>query len=441
MPLADKFIFLQIEKRQTMRVLIVNTSENAGGAAVAAGRLVDALNNNGVKAKMLVRDKQTDDITVAQLPRTAFAKWHFMWERWCVFWHLHFSRKHLFELDIANAGTDITRLPEYKEADIIHLHWVNQGMLSLSCIRKILKDKKPVVWTMHDMWPATSICHLTLGCNKFSSGCQHCKYLPGKGSKNDISARVWRRKMRTYREGSMLMVACSKWLCSQAKKSGLLAGQRVVSIPNPIDTRIFRPIDKEEARQRAMLPAKGRIILFIAQRATNPNKGMTYLIEACKKMAADHPETLDDTAVAILGGHAEDFADSLPFPVYPLGYVSDERKIVDVYNSADLFVLPSLSENLPNTIMEAMACGVPCVGFRVGGIPEMIDHQRNGYVAEYKSVDDLSRGLYWVMQEADRRSLGEEAVKKVAASYSQYSVAMKYIEAYNQAMALKRYKL
>ena len=424
-----------------MRVLIVNTSENAGGAAVAAGRLVDALNNNGVKAKMLVRDKQTDDITVAQLPRTAFAKLHFLWERWCVFWHLHFSRKHLFELDIANAGTDITRLPEYKEADIIHLHWVNQGMLSLSCIRKILKDKKPVVWTMHDMWPATSICHLTLGCNKFSSGCQHCKYLPGSGSKNDLSTKVWNRKMRTYRAGSMLMVACSKWLCSQAKRSGLLAGQRVVSIPNPIDTHIFRPIDKEEARQRAKLPAHGRIILFIAQRATNPNKGMTYLIEACKKMAADHPETVDDTAVAILGGHADDFADSLPFPVYPLGYVSDERKIVDVYNSADLFVLPSLSENLPNTIMEAMACGVPCVGFRVGGIPEMIDHQRNGYVAEYKSVDDLSRGLYWVMREADRRSLGEEAVKKVAASYSQYSVAMKYIEAYNQAMALKRYKL
>lgn len=424
-----------------MRVLIINTSENAGGAAVAAGRLVDALNNNGVKAKMLVRDKQTDSITVAEVPHHALAKWHFLWERWCVFFHLRFSKRRLFELDLANSGNDITRLPEYKEADIIHLHWINQGMLSLQGIRKILNGRKPVVWTMHDIWPATSICHLSLGCEKFMSGCQHCKYLPGGGSKNDAAAKVWRRKMRAYRAGSMLFVACSKWLASQAKKSALLTGQKVMNIPNPIDVHAYRPESKEEARRRSLLPADGKIILFIAQRATNPYKGMSFLIEACRKMAADHPETLGSTSVAILGGHAADYADKLPYPVFPLGYITDERKIVDAYNAADLFVLPSLSENLPNTIMEAMACGVPCVGFRVGGIPEMIDHLRNGYVAEYKSVDDLARGLYWVMAEADHEALSREAVRKVAASYSQHAVAMKYIEAYNQAMALKRYKL
>ena len=121
-----------------MRVLIVNTSEKTGGAALAANRLKDALNNNGVKTKMLVRDKETDNITIVALPKSPARKWHFLWERWCIFWHLRFKKQHLWELDSACCGTDITSLPEFKEADIIHLSWINQGMLSLKNIKKIL---------------------------------------------------------------------------------------------------------------------------------------------------------------------------------------------------------------------------------------------------------------------------------------------------------------
>ena len=146
-----------------MRVLIVNTSERTGGAAVAANRLMMALNNNGVKAKMLVRDKETDSLTVIGLPKSPMLHWHFLWERLVVFVRSRFSRKHLFEIDLANIGSDITRLPEFQEADVIHLHWINQGMLSLGSIQGILRSGKPVVWTMHDIWPATAICHLTLG--------------------------------------------------------------------------------------------------------------------------------------------------------------------------------------------------------------------------------------------------------------------------------------
>ena len=133
-----------------MRVLIVNTSEKTGGAAVAANRLMEALNNNGVKAKMLVRDKETDSLTVAGTGGGLRGKWSFLWERWCIFCRLGFSKKHLFELDIANSGIDITHLREFKEADVIHLHWVNQGLLSLNVIRRILASGKPIVWTMHD---------------------------------------------------------------------------------------------------------------------------------------------------------------------------------------------------------------------------------------------------------------------------------------------------
>ena len=416
-----------------MRVLIVNTSERTGGAAVAANRLMMALNNNGVKAKMLVRDKESDSLTVVGLPKSPMLNWHFLWERLVIFFHCRFSRKHLFEIDLANSGSDITKLREFQEADVIHLHWINQGMLSLSGIRKILKSGKPVVWTMHDIWPATAICHLTLNCRNFTTHCHNCRLLPGKGSSSDLSTSVWRKKEKMLEDSSIYFVTCSHWLEQEAKASALLRGQKIVSIPNPIDTHIYRSGDKQTARKNLGLPEDKRLILFVSQRVTNKNKGMDYLIDACRQ--------LKDYELVILGGHAEEVVDQLPLKAHPLGYVNDERRIVEIYQAVDVFVLPSLSENLPNTIMEAMACGVPCVGFKVGGIPEEIDHKRNGYVAEYRDSDDLARGIRWILSEADYDQLSQEAVRKVAHSYSQQSVAISYLDVYHQAMDFKHYNL
>jgi len=421
-----------------MRILIVNTSERTGGAAVAAHRLMEALHNNGVKAKMLVREKESDSLTVCELPGRHRAQWHFLWERLVIWFHLHLRRARLFEIDIANCGTDITHLPEFQEANVIHLHWINQGMLSLQDIRRILKTGKPVVWTMHDMWPATAICHLTMDCQSYQSGCHHCQLLPGGGSKNDLSARVWSRKQQMLAGHRISFVACSQWLAGDARKSGLLQGQRVTSIPNPIDTRIFRPGDQKAARRELGLPVDGKVILFASQRVTNPNKGMSYLVEACRLLATQHPDAASDISVAILGGHAEEITGQLPFRTFPLGYVSDQRRIVAAYRASDVFVLPSLSENLPNTIMESMACGVPSVGFRVGGIPEEIDHCENGYVANYRDAADLAAGIWWTLYQSDHRQASEACLRKVAHHYSQQSVANRYIEVYEAAMRPKQ---
>ena len=415
-----------------MRVLIVNTSENAGGAAVAAHRLMETLNKNGVKVKMLVREKVSDGLTIVPLPQSFRLRWNFLWERLCIFLHLHLSRKSLFEIDIANTGTDITALREFQEADIIHLHWINQGMLSLKNIRKILDSGKPVVWTMHDIWPATSICHLTLGCTNFTQRCQHCKYLPNGGGKRDLSARVWKRKEEMLNGHRIHFVACSRWLADEARKSALLRNQPVTSIPNPIDTSVFSPTDKNAARQRLSLPADKRLLLFVSQRVTNRNKGMTFLVDACRKLVAGNPKFRENTGIVILGGHSEELENAFELPIFALGYVSDTQKIVDVYNAVDLFILPSLSENLPNTIMEAMACGKPCIGFEVGGIPEEIDHLKNGYVAKFMDADDLAKGIHWVLDEADYQSLSQSALQKVARNYSQQNVAARYIELYSE---------
>lgn len=427
-----------IIEEKMMRVLIVNTSEKTGGAAVAANRLMEALKNNGVKAKMLVKDKETDQITVVALKQTAALQRHFLWERLVIYIHNHFSKKNLFEVDIANAGTNITDLREFKEADVIHLSWINQGMLSIKGIRQIIETGKPIVWTMHDLWPATAICHYARECTAYRTGCSNCPYLYGGGSSNDMSAKLWKKKKKLYHNANITFVACSEWLRNKAQESGLLIGKRLTNIPNPINTNAFRPADKREAKIHAGLPLDKRLILFVSQRVTNKRKGMDFFIEAIRILAEKHPEMKETTGIAILGGHSEDIANLLALPVYPLNYVNDEHRIISIYNAVDVFVLPSLEDNLPNTIMEAMACGIPCVGFDTGGIPEMIDHQENGYIAQYKDAEDLSKGIEWVLNSADYKSLSEHAIHKVATAYSQHAVAMKYIEVYNEAIALKR---
>jgi glycosyltransferase involved in cell wall biosynthesis len=391
---------------------------------------MEALNNNGVKAKMLVRDKETDHLTVAGLPASWRQQWNFLWERFVIWLHLHFRREHLFEVDMANAGTDITTLPEFQEADVIHLHWINQGMLSLKGIRKILASGKPVVWTMHDIWPATAVCHYTRGCEQYQSQCNKCPLLPG----DSLARQVWNRKQQMLSGQRITYVCCSEWLAGEARKSALLKDQRIVSIPNAIDTRVFRPQDKQQARQNLDLPADRRIILFVSQRVTDPRKGIRYFVEAVSRLVRQHPEMKENTGVAILGGHAEEVASQLVLPSYPLGYVSNPSRIVSVYNAADVFVLPSLEDNLPNTIMEAMACGVPCVGFHVGGIPEMISHQVNGYVAQERDAADLAQGIRYVLAEADYATLSRECLHQVAQKYSQQSVASRYMEEYRNRM-------
>ena len=194
-----------------MRVLIVNTSERTGGAAIAANRLMEALKNNGIKAKMLVRDKASDQITVAAIPQTVSLKINFIMERLAIWQANHFKKHNLFQLDIANTGTDITALPEFKEADIIHLHWINQGYLSLKNIRRIIDSGKPVVWTMHDMWPFTGICHYSGTCENYRSFCHNCPMLINGGSKNDLSTKIFRQKQNMLKGAHITFIACSQW--------------------------------------------------------------------------------------------------------------------------------------------------------------------------------------------------------------------------------------
>ena len=415
-----------------MRVLLINTSERMGGAAVAASRLMDALKNHGIKAKLLVRDKQTQQITVVALRRNWYLVWKFVWERLVIWKANHFKKHNLFAVDIANTGTDITSLPEFQQADVIHLHWVNQGMLSLKNIRKILESGKPVVWTMHDMWPCTGICHHARECTRYQQACGECPFLYGKKHKKDLSNRIFRRKQAIYRQYPITFVTCSHWLEEKARRSALTTGQQIVCIPNPLNINFFKPHNKQDARVRLRFPADKKLILFGSVKITDKRKGIDYLIASCKILAEQHPELKEQMEVVAFGKQSPQLAELLPFKVYPLDFVDNEHRLVDIYNAVDLFVTPSLEENLPNTIMEAMACGTPCVGFNVGGIPEMIDHLHNGYVAQYKSVEDFANGIYWALTDPGYASLCEQATRKAVSHYSENTIAKRYIDLYNK---------
>lgn len=214
--------------------------------------------------------------------------------------------------------------------------------------------------------------------------------------------------------------------------SALLTGQTVVNIPNPINTNLFKPRNRQEARIACELPANKKLILFGAVKITDKRKGIDYFIESCNMLVQKHPELKEELGVVVMGNHSEELKPLLPFEVYSLNYISNEKEVVNIYNAVDIYVTPSLEENLPNTIMEAMACGTPCVGFQVGGIPEMIDHLHNGYVAEYKSADDLANGIYWILNEGEYADLSEAARRKVLSSYSESTIAKKYIDIYNK---------
>ncbi|KAA6329273.1 N N'-diacetylbacillosaminyl-diphospho-undecaprenol alpha-1 3-N-acetylgalactosaminyltransferase, partial [termite gut metagenome] len=300
-------------------------------------------------------------------------------------------------------------------------------------IQKILASGKPVVWTMHDMWAFTGICHHARECTRYREECHNCPYIYEGGGKKDLSYRIFHKKKKLYRKASIAFVACSRWLEKSAKESALFSGQTVVSIPNSINVNLFKPRNKKEARVKCNLPADKKLILFGSVKITDKRKGIDYLVESCRILAKKHPELKDTIEIVVLGHKSEQSEQlPLPFKVHPLPFTNKENELVTVYNAVDLYVTPSLQENLPNTIMEAMACGVPCVGFDTGGISEMIDHLHNGYVAQYKSAEDFAEGIYHILTDPEYSLLSEQAHRKATAHYSEGHIAKKYIEIYNK---------
>lgn len=417
-----------------MNILLINTSEKIGGAAVAANRLMYALNKNGVQAKMLVRDKQTDDENVVTIPQTWRKKGYFLWERLVIWSHLRFSKKSLFAIDIANVGFDITQLPAFQEADIIHLHWINQGFLSLRSINKIMTSGKPVVWTMHDMWPFTGICHHAHNCKGYQKYCGNCPLLPHGGSPNDLSHRILVNK-KFLSTSSLSIVSVSNWLNSKVSESTVFKSLNLYMIPNVVDTVLFTPKEKSLVREKLKLPQDKKILLMGAAKLNDPIKGFAYLCDALCKL-----QHSNDFLLILFGEVKKDpsFLGNIPVKTLFLGTINQQDVLADLYASADVTVVSSLYETFGQTLTESMACATPTVSFNNSGQTDIIDHKTNGYLAQYKNAEDLAKGIQWVLYEADYEALCANARKKVVENYSEQTVSKKYIELYNEIITNKK---
>jgi glycosyltransferase involved in cell wall biosynthesis len=232
---------------------------------------------------------------------------------------------------------------------------------------------------------------------------------------------MWARKIYAFDYPNLHLVTCSNWLKSRAEKSTIFAYRSIESIPNAIDTIFFQRED--QAKKTLNLNPSKHYILFVAMRVNTPTKGFSYLKDALEIWENENPEAAKNTEL-LLVGNVLDTSEikALPLPATSLGHIADPTKMRLIYSAADVFITPSLEENLPNTIMEAMACGTPCVGFHVGGIPEMIDHEINGYVAEYLSAKSLATGIQWTLSHAP----SDAAREKVVASYQEEIIAAKH---------------
>ncbi|WP_435356266.1 glycosyltransferase family 4 protein [Emticicia sp. SJ17W-69] len=431
-----------------MKILLINTDDSMGGAAIACLRLLTALERTeGIEVNMLVQEKKRNHLNVKAIANTWLQKKlafeRFVRER-LYFQFYEKSKQIRFAFSPANTGIDISEHPLVKEADIIHLHWVNFGFLSISSLEKLFKLNKPIVWTLHDMWAFTGGCHHSGDCENYQVACGNCLQYLKNPSLNDLSNQIWHKKNTIFnptptlpnREG-VRIIGCSQWLANRAKKSSLLKDFSVKAIPNPLDINLFLPQNKIEARQKLGLPIDKKLILFVAAKVSVIWKGFSYFqesLEILKSQIATKSQS-QDIELVVLGESDEETINKLSFKAYTLGRISDVNQIVSIYSAADIFVTSSIQENLPNTIMEAMSCGTPSVGFEVGGIPEMIENKTNGFLAKYKSAESLAEGMKWALYEANYAELSKNARQKVVDNYSEKVVIEQYLEVYKSVVA------
>ena len=420
-----------------MKVLLINTYESQGGAAIACKRLLKALNKTtSVKAKLLVdvRQKKTVDEEVYELANTerkrTFRKYRFILQK-VLFMPFEISKKERFSFSTARLGTDISKHPLVQDADILHIHWTNHSFLSHENIRQLILLKKPVVVTMHDMWYFTGGCHYSGECTYFMDECGNCKFLR-YAHPNDLSHKIWNSKQGIY-DDNIIFVACSSWLANVGRTSSLLQERRVINIPNPIDISIFKEQDQLKSRRDFNLPENKVLILYVAAKVDDERKGYKYLSQALKKLYESDTPLKEKLEIIVMGNVKDQQEIAFYFPTHFLGGISDQDKIVSCYNAADLFVAPSLEDNLPNTIIESMACGTPVVAFHTGGIPEIIDHKYNGYLAEYKNTEDLINGITRGISEPE---LSEKCMNKITNTFSEKVVSAQFTALYQSLLGI-----
>jgi len=411
-----------------VKVLTLSTYDLVGGAAIAAHRLHLGLRQEGVEAQMQVKYKDGDEFHVSG-PKTFSEKF-----KTVIFSQLEALPLLRYPKRVRGPWTNAW-LPHplwdqqsIDEADLLHLHWVGGGFVAPSTMKSF---SKPMVWTLHDMYPFTGGCHYAGECRGYEQNCGCCPQLSSQ-KKRDLSYFNMRRKIRAWRDANITVVTPSKWLGECAAQSNLFGRLRVEVIPNGLDMERFKPYERDHCCRLFGLDPQKQYILFGAMNATSDRrKGFHFLQPALAQIAQDNH--LKDIELLVFGASEPNSPPNLGFRTHYMGRMHDDVALALLYSIADVAVLPSMEDNLPNVVVEALACGTPCVAFNIGGMADMIVHEKNGFLAMPFDSLELAHGIKWVLESRGRYDQLAENARSIAVERFELSkVSRRYISLYEE---------
>lgn len=386
-----------------MKITLINTMDVQGGAARAAHRLHKGLCAIGAESTYFVRDRRLEDPTVRQFipdPKevaVAYRKERKADLKAAYDRYLDKRDPNIEQFSQERVDGDENFFVQCPPADVINLHWV-AGFLDYPLFFSPERTQSPIVWTLHDMNPFTGGCHYGLGCEKYSKQCGACPLL-GSNQDNDLTRHIFESKQRIFDAWPSHMlhvVTPSRWLRDTSLSSTLFSKFESTCIPNSIETDIFQPADKIQARAHLGLPVDARIVLFMSHQVGLARKGFRELVHALSLM----PDT--DNLILLGIGDKADVPVSAPFRVIQIKYVSGDDQVALIYNAADVTAVPSQQDNLPNTMVESLSCGTPVVGFNVGGIPDLVKDGETGFLAPTGNIGALSAAFVEAFADTER---------------------------------------
>jgi glycosyltransferase involved in cell wall biosynthesis len=411
-----------------MKIVLVNTYDQKGGAARAVSRVFHGLKRAGCDVSFMVQNKESDEPGIL-VAGSGVARW------------FNFIRPYIdFAIPLLQVRKRIlfstSLLPdqfigsiEKADPDIIHLNWIAGGMIRIESLAHL---KIRVVWTFHDLWAFTGGCHYPpAGCTRYGESCGCCPLLHSNHEK-DLSRSVFERKRRAYDKiKNLTIVTPSRWLADCVKSGSLLNDREVTVIPNGLDLSVFKPGDKEEARRKYNLPLAKKLILFGGIRGVEYRlKGFHLLVEAMKKASTA------DIELVVFGSEYSKLAECIPMKTHFLGHIAGEERLAALYSAADVVAVPSYQEVFGQTASEALACGVPVVAFAATGLLDIVDHQTNGYLAKPYDTVDLAKGIDWILENRDRYMKLSRAARRKAETHFDIDIVVgQYLELYRTCLS------
>jgi glycosyltransferase involved in cell wall biosynthesis len=420
-----------------LKVVHINTYDGNGGAGRACLRLNNALLDQGVNSRVVVHYKFGKNPAVLTFNTTAFQKAYtaaiIVLERLWAKRLLKPMKRTPFSFTWF--GRSVIHHPDVKAADVIHLHWVNHSFLNPAHLAELAKLNKPIVWTFHDSNAFTGGCHVRYTCDHFVRQCGYCPLLK-KADADDASHKIWLQKHEAYQQLKFNIIAPSSWMLNSVLMSSLMQDKPALQIPNTLENNIFKPTDKVQAKKQLGLPEDKFIFLtgFMPSRK-DLHKGTSYLLESLELLKERLGVNSQQIELVVFGNrNAKDVPD-FSFKTSFLGTINDDAKLALCYAAADAFLIPSLEDNLPYTVMESLSCGTPVVAFTTGGIPDMVQHLQNGYLAEYRSAKSFADGMEWAINHGDPKALQKQSRQTVMDKFAESVIAQKHIQLYQQLVS------